>query len=135
MESYYGECLCGEIKFKVENIGSKMSHCHCSMCRKFHGAAFATYGEAKLDDFYWLAGEELLHTYLAENKTRRKFCGQCGSSLIFQSAKGEKNVVEFALATLQTASDLEPDAHIFTSTQVEWLTLADTLPKFQNERE
>ncbi len=37
-----------------------MAHCHCSMCRKFHGAAFSTYGEAKIENFKWLQGEGFL---------------------------------------------------------------------------
>ena len=47
MSTYKGLCLCGSIKYAVDKIEPKMGHCHCSMCRKFHGAAFATFGEAK----------------------------------------------------------------------------------------
>ncbi len=55
---YRGQCLCGGVQYEVVQIGAKMGHCHCTMCRKFHGAAFATYGEARAEDFRWLAGEE-----------------------------------------------------------------------------
>ena len=46
-----GTCLCGGIVYEVNALEPKMGHCHCSMCRKFHGAAFATYGEAKRENF------------------------------------------------------------------------------------
>ncbi len=40
---YKGECLCGSIKYEVDEIEAQMGHCHCTMCRKFSGAAFTTY--------------------------------------------------------------------------------------------
>lgn len=51
---YRGQCLCGTVKYAVDAIGPRMAHCHCSMCRQFHGAAFATFGEARAADFCWL---------------------------------------------------------------------------------
>jgi len=36
---YRGQCLCGAVKYAVDAIGPRMAHCHCSMCRQFHGAA------------------------------------------------------------------------------------------------
>jgi hypothetical protein len=59
----HGQCLCGAVKYEVDAIGPRMAHCHCSMCRKFHGAAFATFGEARAEDFRWLEGEHLLSSY------------------------------------------------------------------------
>lgn len=139
MSGYTGQCLCGEIKYQVDEIGSKMAHCHCSMCRRFHGAAFATFGEVKVEHFHWLQGEENLAVYQAPNKTKRKFCAHCGSSLIFEPSGDNHEVVEFSLATLDPSPGamprLIPDAHIYTSTQVEWLELDDQLPKFSLGRE
>src|SRR5207249_145423 len=37
-----GSCLCGDVAFELVP-GDWMGHCHCSMCRKAHGAAFATH--------------------------------------------------------------------------------------------
>ncbi len=130
---YQGQCLCGAVRYEADNVSDKMGHCHCSMCRKFHGAAFATYGAVAKRDFRWLAGESELATYLAENGTKRRFCRQCGSSLVFESAV-DTGHVEFALASLDVAPKLTPDAHIYTGTKVDWFTINDHLPKFLNGR-
>jgi len=63
-QKYKGQCLCGEIRYEVCKIEKQMAHCHCSMCRKFHGAAFATYGEAKVENFKWLQGVDFIKSYL-----------------------------------------------------------------------
>lgn len=132
---YKGQCLCGSIKYEASKIEPRMGHCHCSMCRKFHGAAFATLGEALTENFRWVAGESLLKTYLAPNGTQRKFCENCGSSLIFEAANAGDELVEFSLGTLDSDIDLKPDAHIFTASGANWCELSDDLPKFDAGRE
>ena len=131
---YQGRCLCGAIQYQAQKVSDKMGHCHCTMCRKFHGAAFATYGAALKNDFSWLKGEAELQTFKAENGTKRRFCKRCGSSLVFESAQ-ENGLVEFSLATLDVAPSLAPDAHIYTGSKVPWFSIAeDDLPKYLNGR-
>lgn len=131
---YKGQCLCGSIQYEVDKIETQMAHCHCSMCRKFHGAAFASFGEAKAEHFRWVAGQEFLKTYLAPNGTKRKFCEQCGSSLIFEPSNNEDKLIEFSLGTLDSEIELKPDAHIFTDSAAGWYEITDDLPKFTENR-
>lgn len=109
-----GSCLCGAILYQAEQIESSMAHCHCSMCRKFHGAAFSTFCEAKTEHFQWLQGEDKLRTYTAPNGTRRQFCENCGSSMTFAASNADGSYVEFATATLDCELPIKPDAHIYT---------------------
>jgi hypothetical protein len=132
---YQGQCLCGLIKYEVDEIEPRIGHCHCSMCRKFHGAAFATYGEAKADNFHWVAGEEHLKTYLAPNGTKRLFCQNCGSSLAFVSSNDTGKLVEFSLGTLESEIELRPNAHIFTNYRASWYEVSDDLPQFREGRD
>jgi hypothetical protein len=39
-----GSCLCGAVHYEFSGSLNFMGHRHCSMCRKSHGAAFATWG-------------------------------------------------------------------------------------------
>ena len=128
-----GSCLCGAIAFEAWDLSPQMAHCHCSMCRKFHGAAFATFGEALKTKFRWLRGEDQLSTFEAPNGTKRKFCKVCGSSLIFVPSK-ENDWVEFALGCLDTPLELRPDANIFTAYKAEWFEITDGLPQFPEGR-
>ena len=38
-----GSCLCGAVRYEVSDPFEEMHHCHCSKCRKAHGAAFSTF--------------------------------------------------------------------------------------------
>lgn len=131
---YTGQCLCGSIKYEVDKIEPRMGHCHCSMCRKFHGAAFATLGEAKTDNFRWVEGEDLLASYKANNGTIRQFCKECGSSMTFAPSNDIGDLIEFSLGTLDSEIDRYPDAHIFVGSKATWYEISDDLPKHGGAR-
>ncbi|MBT9317995.1 GFA family protein [Leptothoe spongobia] len=50
-----GGCLCGKVRYEVTGRLFDVSHCHCSMCRRQHGAAFSTYADFKPGDFRSMA--------------------------------------------------------------------------------
>ncbi len=129
-QPYTGQCLCGAIAYEVQAISPKMAHCHCSMCRKFHGAAFSTFGEVHQADLRWTRGQELLQSFTAHNGTIRQFCKTCGSSMTFFSPKNPDSTIELALGTLDTDIDIQPDAHIFVGSKSNWTVLSDGLPQF-----
>jgi hypothetical protein len=104
------------------------------MCRKFHGAAFATYGEVNASDFRWIQGEDELQSYTADNGTTRRFCRHCGCSLTFSSVNYPDDRVEIALGTLDSNLDLSPDAHIFVGSKASWSEILDDLPQYLGDR-
>ncbi|TRY33236.1 GFA family protein [Aliiglaciecola sp. M165] len=130
---YRGSCLCGKITYAVVRFGPLMAHCHCTDCRKFHGAAFSTFGEAKCSEFEWLTGKDILKTFIAPNGSTRQFCSHCGSSLTFQPAN-HRDIMEISVASLDGEHSLSPDAHVFCRSKVSWITLEDGLPKFASSR-
>ena len=53
-----GGCLCGRVRYEITGPLFDADHCHCSMCRRQHGAAFSTYAEFNPGDFKWTSGED-----------------------------------------------------------------------------
>lgn len=121
-----GSCLCGTVRFAVDEVRD-MAHCHCSMCRKHHGASFATMARVPTDAFRWSAGEEAIRHYESSPGFRRSFCGACGSSLPDRSPSGGW----FVPAGLFTEDPgVRPVVHIFRASRAPWHTIADDLPGF-----
>lgn len=135
LKPYHGQCLCGKIHYDVDQIEPRMGHCHCTMCRKFHGAAFATLGEARIENFRWTVGERYLKTYTAPNGTQRLFCEYCGSSMVFKPSNDGGEMVEFSLGTLDCEIEELPDAHIFTDYRANWYDITDHLPQYAEGRD
>jgi len=131
---YHGSCLCGVVRFEINEFLPQAAHCHCSMCRKFHGAAFATIASVYRSNFRWVEGVDALKGYTAENGTTRTFCSHCGSSLTFYSPRAPEEEVEIALGTMDEDVPVEPSAHIFVGSAANWTVLSDDLPQYERGR-
>jgi hypothetical protein len=122
-----GSCLCGEVAWEAEGPLELISHCHCSMCRKSHGAAFGTYGAARADGFRWLRGRESVRQYQSSPGFFRPFCPRCGSVVAGEPHGGR---VFMPLGSLDDDPGARPEAHIFASSKAVWHEIADALPRF-----
>jgi hypothetical protein len=122
-----GSCLCGGIAWEVAGGLELMSHCHCSMCRKEHGAAFATYVAAPSDGFRWVTGTERVARYESSPGFLRPFCSRCGSVVAGEAAQGR---VFMPAGCLDDDPGARPEAHIFVTSKAPWHEIADDLPGF-----
>jgi len=125
-----GGCLCGKIRYEIDGAIFDISHCHCSMCRKIHGAAFATFGTVQRKNFRWLCGEESIAVYRSSAKMERMFCLHCGSSLLIQE-EDEPDVDYVALGTVDGDPGCRPEFHIWVGSKAPWHTITDKLPQFE----
>jgi hypothetical protein len=126
--SVIGECLCGAVRFEVPLPTRFCVHCHCSMCRRNHGAAFVTWLGVPNRQFRIVAGESLLSRYRSSDQGQRSFCSRCGTSL-FCVLDRDAETIDIPLGTMNGAIDRPPEAHVFFDSHVEWVAIADQLPK------
>ena len=120
-EEFKGSCLCGNVRFSVHGFNNKAANCHCSMCRKFHGAAFGTLVGGQ--GLRWLSGKDELKEFVASNGTVRTFCSHCGSSIGFR-VKGEPlENIELAISTFDDDIPVNIDAQIYTDYKANWCEL------------
>ncbi|MEP3349286.1 MAG: GFA family protein [Marinomonas sp.] len=129
---YEGSCLCNKITFSVSGFSEKAAHCYCSMCQKFHGAAFGTL--VGVFGLTWHSGFELLKHYQAKNGATRTFCRECGSSLGFRVKDAPIEDIELAIATFNGDIPVKIDAQIYTRYRSNWCRLEPDLPAFEEGR-
>ena len=125
---YQGSCLCQQVRFSIEGFRGTIGNCHCSMCRKFHGAAFATL--ANVEGLNWLSGLEQLKDYVAPNGTIRSFCSHCGSSIGFRSKGAPLEEIEIALATFDEDLPVTLEVQIYCAYKANWSELSPSLTTF-----
>ncbi len=123
-----GRCLCGTVRFAFTLPTTFCVHCHCSMCRRNHGAAYVTWIGVRRDGFALVAGAECLARYASSDHGTRSFCTRCGSSLFCES-KRNPDEVDVVLANVDDAIDRTPDAHIYFDDRAPWTQLGDDLPR------
>ena len=83
---YHGSCLCGKIKFTISDAIENIVHCHCSLCRKAQGSAFATNANIKSEHFNFLEGEDNLTSYSPSSTQTKYFCKTCGSPMMSKNS-------------------------------------------------
>jgi len=118
-DSRRGGCSCGAVRFRIALPPLWVAHCHCSMCRRAHGAGFVTWVGNAADRFVLESGGDVLGRYRSSEAATRSFCTRCGSPLFFESSRwpGEIHVT---LASIDDARGLEPQAHAYWGSRAEW---------------
>jgi hypothetical protein len=124
-----GRCLCGKAGYSITGDIGQVTHCHCAMCRKVHGAAFGTYATVQRSDFQWTSGGDLVVPYRSSEGVDRLFCRECGSTLQVRY-KSEPDVLYVTMGTIEGDPGCRPEAHIFAGSIAPWYEIADDLPQF-----
>jgi hypothetical protein len=123
-----GECLCGKVRYEVAGPLFNADHCHCSMCRRQHGAAFATYADFNPGDFKWTSGADLVKVYTTSQGGGWCFCNDCGSTL---AGTDKGRICSITLCTVAGDPGVKPGSHIFVSSRAQWHDICDDLPQFE----
>lgn len=123
-----GSCVCNSIEFEVISIPEMVFNCHCTRCRKSHGAAFATQAFAVRNSLKFIRGKDNLKEYESTGVIRT-FCGNCGSR-IMNYAKDNGDYLSIALSCIDTPHNLAPVANVYVSSKVHWCELSEKIPQF-----
>jgi len=119
-----GHCECKRVSYQVDCEISDFSHCHCSQCRRLHGAAYATFAGVKADKFRYLSGEEDLKKYNSSDDHERVFCGNCGSNILV-SVDGYPDYLYLSMGAVN-GNPSHPEAyHIFVGSKAPWHEITD----------
>ena len=125
-----GSCLCGDVRFEVKSFVPHTTNCFCKMCRKFHGAAYASFGVVRIAELKLKSGNALIKKYKAKNGTIRSFCSNCGSSLFYQGNEND-SVIDVALGVMDDEPGVLPEANIYTAHKAGWVELSPSLPAYE----
>ena len=127
-----GGCECGAVKYNVDGELADYSHCHCSICRRLHGAAFVTWGGVSRDEFKYMSGEENLKRYAFTENSDSIFCDICGSRLLVDY-KPDADVLYITLGTVEGDVKCPPGSHQFVGSKAPWFEITDDLPQYETE--
>jgi len=116
-----GSCLSRAISYELSSEPKAVSHCHCNMCQKQHGAAFATYASLPRVDLKYVSGQNQLGSYNSSERVIRKFCRVCGSNIEWSGSVKYPDWVSIAVATLDTPFNPIKTKSVYLESSVCWL--------------
>lgn len=142
-----GRCYCGEVRFEVKNVAPRFSlYCHCSDCRRAHGASVYSTFLTEHDNVRVTQGEEHMKKYMFQPTwakypcSSRTFCSNCGSRLFNEMRIDEpfmpgleagdyRGVLPGNLETTTLPEHFKPTMHLFCNEAIMPLP-DDGLPHF-----
>lgn len=127
---YQGGCLCGKVRYDITGEIKNIVQCHCSMCRKAQGSAFATNGNVNINEFKFVSGESELSGYESSPGHIKYFCRHCGSPIISKNSL-KPDRVRVRIGTIESAIKERPMAHIFVASKANWEEITGDLPQYE----
>lgn len=125
-----GNCECGRISYEIDGEISDFSHCHCSQCRRLHGAAYATFAGVSRQAFRYISGEDSLQHYNSSRSHDRVFCAECGSNIMV-ALDDEPDDYYVSMGSVNGDPALPPGYHIYVGSKAPWHEINDDLPKYE----
>jgi len=122
-----GVCLCGAVSYELAGPFTMMMHCHCSMCRKHHGAPFVTFVAASHDGFRWLSGQDAVAQFRSSEHGVRSYCRHCGS--VAPVLMPDAGLAIAPAGNLEGDLGVRPQGHMFVASKAAWYTITDNLPQ------
>lgn len=126
---HQGSCLCGAVSYEIAGDIERITHCHCSLCRKMHGSAFGSYATVPRERFCFTSGEDAVAAYASSPGVLRTFCRHCGSTLQWLGEGVHAGKVSIAAGTLDSPLPPPPQKHIHAGSHASWYRIADGLPR------
>ncbi len=127
-----GYCECRRVRFEVDGEISDFSHCHCSQCRRLHGAAYATFAGVSNDQFRYVSGESDTSEYYSSDSHKRIFCGNCGSNILV-SLTDDPDTLYLSMGAIEGDPPLPQGYHIYVGSKAPWHEIIDDLKQYDME--
>ena len=119
-----GGCLCGGVRYELEEAPFGVVDCHCLDCRRSSGAPYVTWGILARDKFKLLSGT-LRRVPFAGRV--RDFASCCGTQILFED-EPESPRVDVAIATLDDPRPFPPARVIWLEDKLPWVAIDSSLP-------
>ena len=117
-----GGCLCGKIRFTVNQPLQNIIACHCTHCQKTSGAGASFNTVVPTAAVTFTSGQPKLYEDTAQsgNILRRYFCADCGSPIYTQRAKAPE-MMALKVGTLDDSADMKWVMNIWTRSARPWM--------------
>jgi len=123
-----GSCLCGGVRYEIDGDLGTVTNCHCSLCRKMSGSAFASGTTIAAASFRFVAGQDLLKEWQSSPGNHRVFCGRCGTPILKRKDK-DPNTLRFRPGSLDSDPGVKVSKHLHVSSKAPWVEIKDDLPQ------
>jgi len=127
-----GGCGCGKVRYRVLRSPIFVNNCYCALCQLQTGSTSSAYAFFEREAVEIVSGE-LVH-FAQQTGTDRKQqvlqCADCGIGLFFLPWPTGRHGISVRLGSLDDAWEIVPDAAVYVTQRMPWVTLPEGIPAF-----
>jgi len=129
-----GGCLCGGVRYEIDEPFVSSVYCHCTRCQRRTGTAASASARIVPGSLRIVAGEELVRDFEPPDGWAKSFCSACGSGL-WSRHPDDPTLLGVRLGTVDGDPGIRPQYHQFVAYAAPWEPLPDDgLPRFDEGR-
>lgn len=131
---FTGSCQCGAVRYEVTQEPMVTVACHCQDCQKLSASAFSISMLIAPDAFHLLQGELSVFERPAEHGGTAAcyFCPGCGNR-VYHDNPERPGLFRLKPGGLDDTSQIEPQAHVWTSRAQPWFEFSAGIPTFETQ--
>jgi hypothetical protein len=119
-----GGCLCGGVRYEIDQPLGPASYCHCTRCQRRTGTAASANAQVQPGALRIVQGEDLVREYWPPDGWGKLFCGVCGSAL-FSRSREDAAQMSVRLGTVDGDPGVRPSLHHHVETAAVWEPIPD----------
>jgi hypothetical protein len=129
-----GGCLCGGVRFEVDEPPISASYCHCTRCRRRTGTAASVQARIVPGSLRVVSGEELVRAFEPEDGFPKEFCSACGSAL-WSRNPDNPDALSVRMGAFDADPGVRPSYRQYVAYAAQWEPIPDDgLPQFPERR-
>ena len=130
-EKLKGECICGQVKYYLNEKPLFTQACHCKDCKVLTGSSYVV-NSSVLENTLIVEGEVSSTERKAGSGASCKtyFCIKCGT-YVYADYDSAVRRLTVRTKTLDNPEKFPPQVHIFTKNKDPWLNLSDDVICFK----
>ena len=129
-EPIVGSCQCEALRFELKGRPLFTHACHCLVCRRRSGSAFALTTTVLRDDLTVTRGEVVAKQISPRTTIYR--CTACETTVYSASTRFPSTYIVRG-GTFDDPDIVEPGAHIWIKRKHPWIVLPDDVPQFDED--
>ena len=129
-----GGCLCGGVRFEVDEPPVSAGYCHCTRCQRRTGTAASVQARIVPGSLRIVSGEELVRAFEPEDGFPKEFCSACGSAL-WSRNPDNPDALSVRMGVFDKDPGVRPSYRQYVAYAAQWEPIPDDgLPRFPERR-
>lgn len=133
---YLGNCICGQVKFRLNSEPLTLYACHCTDCQRRSGGALLLSMWVYRESLEVLEGTPTLVSSIANDgrERRNKVCSACQVRLWSEPVNRPKLAI-LRPGLLAQAKGFSPIAHQYIRSAFPWFVFPEGIPRYETAPE